>query len=63
MDRNIFEALKIVVQFAELNLREDSSGLHTAVNQLVGWMQEVEIEIEDCDTLGKDTRPPLTPTD
>ncbi len=62
MDRNIFEALKIVVHFAEQNMSEQSSGLRTAVNQLISWMQEVEIEIEDYETLGTDSRPPLTPT-
>ena len=59
MNRNYFEALKIVVQFAEQNMSEDSSGLRAAVNQLTSWMREVEIEIEDYETLGNDRCPPL----
>jgi hypothetical protein len=62
MDRNIFETLKIVVQFAEQTMPEKSSRLRTAVNQLTSWMQDVEIEIEDYETLGTDRRPPLEPT-
>jgi hypothetical protein len=35
MDRNTFEALKIIVQFAEQNMPDKSPELRAAVNQLI----------------------------
>ena len=62
MDRITFEALKLVVQFAYDNSHDKRSKLRSAANQLSGWINEVEKEIDDYETLGDENRPPLKTT-
>lgn len=59
MDRDTFEALhRIMVHVSSTNL---SNGLHDDLDLVFSWMSEMEEEIEDVETLGSDSRPPLSP--
>lgn len=65
MDKKTFSALsRIVITLDGIHSDgfEIPGGIsYKDVHQIIGWMKEVEKEIEDVETLGTTARPPLMP--
>lgn len=64
MDKETFDALqKLTVYVANKGRDEFTIQIDAALQQVWGWMDEVEKDMEDVETLGTDQRAPLTPTE